>query len=246
MLAAAFWFPAAAGAQGSGGAHTHGAPPASAEEHMQGMADHAMSDMHAGHDDAMRLHMEMTPLRAATHDDTVQARAVVAELRQALGKYKDVANAERDGFAMFLPNVKQQRVFHYTSRRNAFREAFRFDPAQPTSLLYKRAANGQLELVGAMYTMPKRASLEKLDSRVPLSIARWHKHVNWCLPPRDQRARFLEQKDGHPVFGPESPIATKDACDAVGGEFHETLFGWMLHANVFAGDDLGSIFGDEH
>ena len=35
-------------------------------------------------------------------------------------------------------------------------------------------------------------------------------------------------------------------CDAVGGDFHESLFGWMIHANVFGGEDLGKIFGDEH
>jgi hypothetical protein len=40
-------------------------------------------------------------------------------------------------------------------------------------------------------------------------------------------------------------IATKEGCDAVGGEFHESLFGWMIHANVFSGETLGAIFGDE-
>jgi hypothetical protein len=101
-------------------------------------------------------------------------------------------------------------------------------------------------LVGAMYTMPKRASLEKLDERVPLGIAQWHRHVNWCLPKRGETDRWMERKDGRPVFGPESPIATQAACDAVGGDFHESLFGWMIHANVYAGEDLGQIFGDEH
>jgi hypothetical protein len=48
------------------------------------------------------------------------------------------------------------------------------------------------------------------------------------------------------VFGPASPIATEEACDAVGGDFHATTFGWMVHANVFAGSTLAEIFGDEH
>ena len=48
------------------------------------------------------------------------------------------------------------------------------------------------------------------------------------------------------MFGPESPIATKAACDAVDGVFHDTLFGWMLHANVFAGNDPKTIWGDDH
>ena len=211
---------------------------------MVGMADHAMSDM--GMDSIVSLHMEMTPRRAATHADSTRALTVVAELRHAIEKYKDVAVAERDGFQMFLPNVKNQRVYHFTNYRNAFREAFRFDPDEPTSLLYKRGPDGQMMLIGAMYTMPKRAGLDKLDERVPLSIAQWHKHVNWCLPKRGDAARWTERKDGRPVFGPESPIATQAACDAVGGEFHPSLFGWMIHANVFGGEDLGHIFGDEH
>jgi hypothetical protein len=70
--------------------------------------------------------------------------------------------------------------------------------------------------------------------------------VNWCLPPKADQARWFEKKDGLPVFGPESPIATKSECDKVGGRFEPSIFGWMVHANVFAGDDLGTIFGDHH
>jgi hypothetical protein len=143
---------------------------------MVGMADHAMGNM--GMDSTMSLHMQMTPMRAATHDDSTRALSVVAELRRAIAKYKDVSVAEHDGFQMFLPNVKSQRVYHFTNSRNALKAAFTFDPERPTSLLYKRGTDGQMMLVGAMYTMPKRASLEKLDERVPLGIAKWHKHVS--------------------------------------------------------------------
>jgi hypothetical protein len=213
------------------------------DAHMVGMADHVMNTRA---DSIMMLHMELTPARAATHDDSARALAVVAELRDAIAKYKDVSVAERDGYRMFAPNIKHQRVYHFTSRRNAFKEAFRFDAEQPTSLLYKRAPDGQFVLIGAMYTLPKRAGLDKLNDRVPLSIARWHKHVNWCVPPLRDKERWLEMKNGRRVFGPESPIATKEACDAVGGNFFASPLGWMLHANVFAGDDLAEIFGDHH
>lgn len=240
MLAAAVWFPCVA----CGQSHDHKTKSAGEDDHMVGMADHAMGDM--GHDSIMSLHMQMTPLRRATRADSTRALALVAGLRQAIAKYKDVSVAERDGFKMFLPNVKNQRVYHFTNSRNAVKEAFRFDHDQPTSLLYKRGADGQLMLIGAMYTMPKRAGLDKLDERVPLGIAQWHRHVNWCLPKRGEAERWMERKDGRAVFGPESPIATQAACDAVGGDFHESLFGWMIHANVFAGEDLGKIFGDEH
>jgi hypothetical protein len=208
-----------------------------------GLADRAMG----GHRDSIsRLHLQMTPTRRATRSDSARAWQVVKELRAAIGKYADTAAAVTDGFKLFAPNLKTQHTYHFTKNANALGEAFRFDPAKPTSLLYEKNAAGELKLVGAMYTMPKAASLARLDDRVPTSIATWHKHVNWCLPKRDQPARWLEQKNGRPVFGPESPVATKVDCEKAGGDFHENLFGWMVHANVFVGDDLGKIFGDHH
>jgi hypothetical protein len=125
-------------------------------------------------------------------------------------------------------------------------EAFRFDASKPTSLLYTKGADGAFVLLGGMYTAPKRFSLDKLDERIPLSVARWHKHVNWCVPAHGQGARWLERANGQPVFGPESPIATKEACDAVGGVFHESLLGWMVHANVMTSNDPAAIWGDDH
>jgi hypothetical protein len=241
ILAAVIWFPAVARGQ----AHAHEMPPAqSSDDHMAGMADHEMGNMTM--DSIMSRHMLLSPKRVATHDDSTRALAVVAELRQAIARYKDVSAAERDGFRMFAPNVKNQRVYHFTNYRNALKEAFRFDPDKPTSLLYKRGPDGQMMLIGAMYTMPKRAALEKLNERVPLGIAQWHKHVNWCVPKRGEKSRWTERQNGRPIFGPESPIATKEACDTVGGNFLASPLGWMVHANVFAGDDLGAIFADDH
>lgn len=240
MLAAIAWFPATLAAQ------AERAPKRAISNdsaHMAGMADHVMSgpmDMN------MMKHMELTPLRPATHDDTVRALRVADELRTAIAKYGDTALARADGYKMFLPNVKQQRVYHFTNYHHAFASAFRFDPSKPTSILYRRGDDGRLRLIGAMYTMPKNATLERLDARVPLGIARWHKHVNWCVPKKGDQARWTELRDGHPVFGPESSIATKPDCDAVQGDFHPSVFGWMIHANVIEGHDLASIWSDDH
>jgi hypothetical protein len=192
------------------------------------------------------LHMEMSPSRPATAADSSRAAAITAQLRTALAQYMDTTAAVKDGYKMFMPQVKEQKVYHFTNNWRAVQEAFRFDPEKPTSLLYKKKPDGQFVLVGAMYTAPKRFGADKLDARVPTSIARWHKHVNWCLPKKGDAERWLERKDGMPVFGPESPIATERACDAVGGTFHDTIFGWMVHANVFEGDDPATIWGDEH
>ena len=210
--------------------------PARAQEHVHGTPE----EMNAS------LHMQMTPLRRASPADSARAADVARVAKAALAQYADTTAAVRDGYHMFMPQVKDQKMYHFTSNWHAVQEAFRFNPEKPTSLLYTKSADGRFVLVGAMYTAPKRFGPDKLDARVPLSIARWHKHVNWCLPPRGQVERWLERKEGYPVFGPGSPIATEQECRAVGGTFHDTVFGWMLHANVMQGTDPASIWGDEH
>ena len=202
-------------------------------------AQHGMSDV-------SMLHMEMTPKLKPTASDSARAAGIARTLRSALAPFADTTAAVKAGYRMFAPQIKQQKVFHFTNNWRAVEEAFRFDPAKPTSLLYRKDGDGRFVLVGAMYTAPKRFSLDKLDARVPLSVAQWHRHVNWCVPKRGEAKRWLEWRDGKPVFGPESPIATKEACDAVNGSFHESLFGWMVHANVMASDDPAAIWGDAH
>lgn len=191
-------------------------------------------------------HLLLTPLRAPQPGDSARADALVATLRGSLEKYRDVRSAEADGFRMFAPKLRRQRVYHYTDRRAAAVALVRFDPERPTSLLYRPRPDGTVELVGAMYTAPPWASIDDLDRRVPLSIARWHQHTNLCVPPPGARARALETRDGRPLFGPASPIATKDACEAVGGRFRERALGWMVHVNAFLGEDHASIWGESH
>lgn len=221
------------GATGAGGtmAGEGDAARAAAEE---AMGSHLMDN----------AHMRMTPLRRGTHADSVRAAELVAEMREDLAKYKDVRVALADGFREFLPNIPQP-TYHFTNYQWAIAEAFRFDPAKPTSLLYRKNADGSFTLTGVMYATRQAAPEEELDSRIPLSIARWHQHVNWCMPKRGEQARWSEMRDGKPVFGPASPIATYQACQAVGGEFHPNLFGWMVHANVFESDDPAVIWGGE-
>ena len=129
-------------------------------------------------------------------------------------------------------------VRHFTKLRWAIQSRNGLDPARPTSLLYQAGSDGRLTLVGGMFTAPPQTSDADLDARLPLSIARWHQHINWCLPPlADARRRWRETKNGQPVFGPMSPIATAEACEAVGGRFRPRLFGWMVHVMAFAGVD---------
>ena len=190
-------------------------------------------------------HMTLTPSRNPTAADSARAAALVRQVRAALDRYRDVRTAQADGFRQFLPNVKQP-VYHFTNRRWALGEVFRFDPAKPTSLLYRQDADGRFVLEGVMYSAPARTPLDELDRRIPLSVARWHEHVNWCLPKRGEAERWHELRDGKPVFGPKSPIATADACAPVGGRFYPRLFGWMVHVMAFESDDPAVIWAGGH
>src|ERR1700691_4143272 len=191
------------------------------------MSDDAMdSDTHMGEGGKnMALHMSFTDLRAANPADKARAAVLVTDLQHALAKYKDYHVAEADGFKPFHPEFKQQKVVHFTKNWYGLKAAFTFNPSQPTSLLYERTPDGGYKLIGAMYTDRRNATLDELNERVPLSVARWHRHVNFCIPPRGADMKTADWTK----FGPNGSIATREACDAVGGRFFPQVFGWMVH-----------------
>lgn len=198
---------------------------------------HAVHDMTPG-EPATNAHMYVTVARPQTSEDIARAREIVDQLREGIAKYKDYRVALADGYKIFLPNLKQPE-YHFTNYRNGFLEAFTFAPSRPTSLLYRKTSSGY-DLVGAMYTMPKRASEEQLNERIPLSVATWHLHTNLCMPPRNRRLGADWAK-----FGLRGSISTEEACDAVGGRFHPVIFGWMVHVYPYE-DSLEKIFAMHH
>ncbi len=140
---------------------------------------HVMNSME-GHMD-MGPHMKMTALRQAKPGDAARAQLIVEEARKAAAKYTDYHAALADGFEIFLPNVPQ-KMYHFTNKGYA-REAFwHFNGEHPTSLLYEKHGD-DYKLIGVMYTAPKRLTESELDERVPLSVAQWHEHVNFCKAP---------------------------------------------------------------
>lgn len=237
MICASFLISGTAIAQ-----HAHEHSDSSAHHTMDGMSGSAASDWRMA---AMERHMAYSSRRPLTAADSVRAAKVINELRQAIAKYQDVKVAEADGYKMFAPQIKNQPQYHFTKGWNAIRNQWGFDPARPTSLLYKKDSSGQFHLIGAMYTASRRTSEDELNERVPLSVARWHRHVNWCIPKRNAKERWLETSNGRPIFGPLG-VATKDECEAADGRFIAQAFGWMLHANTFSGNDLQSIWHDDH
>jgi hypothetical protein len=205
-------------------------PPASADaegEHMHGRPEvetvSSMTESHAH----LGPHFRWTTLRPANQVDQATAWDILRQLRQALAPYREYRAAVNAGFEPFLPNVPQPH-YHFTRKRNGFKAAFSFDPRQPTSLLYRRTADGGYELEGAMFTAPKWTSEEELNKRIPLSIAQWHAHVNICLPQKKDMQTADWKK-----FGPKGTILTKAECDQAGGRFMPQLFGWMVHVYPF-------------
>ncbi len=170
--------------------------------------------------EAMGGHMDVTMTRPMTAGDRARADAIVAAAKRVISRFPTVADAERDGFKKFLPGVPLPTE-HFTKDAWAL-EAWtgRFDPEHPTSLIYERHGD-TLHLAGVMYTASKNASQQQLDAAVPLSVARWHRHVRICQPPagsaRDAR------------FGLPGTISDENACVAAGGRWVPQVFGWMVH-----------------
>jgi len=194
--------------------------PDSARSATDSMSDHM--DMNA--------HMFMTSLRPENPKDDERASEIVEIVRKSIDRYKDYRVALTDGFEIFLPNLPQEH-YHFTNYRYAYEARIGFNPAHPTSLLYKKV-NGEYELEGAMFTARKKATEEELNQRVPLSVARWHKHVNLCMPPKGTSLQQVNLKE----FGLRGSIATEDACAQVGGRWIPQIFGWMVHVYPYETD----------
>ena len=189
-------------------------------------ANDAMSD----HDMDMGAHMFMTDLRPTNAADEKRADEIVAVVRPAIAKYKDYRVALADGFQIFFPNVPQ-KIYHFTNYGAAFEARYEFDAARPTSLLYKKTKDGY-ELVGAMYTAPRNATLDDLNARVPLSVARWHKHVNFCLARGALHSSTWITKN----FGFAEASSRETACEQAGGRWFPEIFGWMVHVYPYETD----------
>jgi hypothetical protein len=179
----------------------------------------------------MSGHMTMTALRTPTAGDQQRADAIVAAAKSAMAPYQDYHKALADGYKIFFPNVPQPQ-YHFTNYANARQAASQFDPLKPTSLLYKKTGDGY-KLIGAMYTDRVDAAEEELNDRIPLSIARWHQHVNFCRAPIGQKAGYFGPDA---KFGLRGSITTQQACEAAGGQFFPHVFGWMVHVYPYETD----------
>ncbi len=173
------------------------------------------------------LHIKFTSRRPQTPECLKRGQELIEALGKELEMYKDVKAAEAAGYAGYYTESNLP-MYHFASKWRAFKELVRFDPTQPTALLYKKTT-GHYELIGVMYYAPGRYS-DQLDQRVPLCLARWHRQVNVCLPPSG-----AEDSSDH-RFGSDGTIATEAQCKQAGGKWNPEIHGWMVEVYPFESD----------
>jgi len=198
---------------------------------MPGMSKNDMADMKDMGPSmaAMAGHMYITPLRPRQAGDEEKAKAIVTAVRAAIERYRDYKKALADGYVIANPEVDQPQA-HFNNQANIAAADQHFDPAKPSSLLYFKTPKQHYKLEGVMFTAAPNASEDELNSRIPLSIVRWHYHENFCAAPANRTQEYLGQ---HPKFGMFGSINTAEACKAEGGTFLPRIFTWMIHVFPF-------------
>jgi hypothetical protein len=196
---------------------------------MGGLGD--MSDMGPSMA-AMVGHMYLTPLRPKQPGDEEKAKAIVATVKAFIERYKNYRKALADGYVILNPKLRQPQ-YHFHNQANDREAELHFDPSKPTALLYRQTPMLEYKLEGVMFTASPDATEDELNRRVPLSIVRWHRHINYCEAPLDRVKEYLGE---HPKFGMFGSIRTKEACEAERGTFHPRVFTWMLHVFPYEGN----------
>jgi hypothetical protein len=171
-------------------------------------------------------HMQMSLKGDPAPGDSAHAAEILAAASGVLTRYRDVAKAVGDGYKPFYPTGRIGEEIHYTNYRYRRLEQLHVNYSQPGSLLYKRTAAG-LKAVGVMYTAPVDASPQQLNAIAPLSVATWHRHVDFCGGPKTLPKS--EQFGPNARFGPQGSIHSQEACSAAQGLWIPVVLNWMTH-----------------
>jgi hypothetical protein len=191
----------------------------------------------------MGNHMQMSLKGKPQPGDEQRAQRIVAAARRVVARFSDVNLALQDGYKPFHPSGKLDEEVHYTNYRYNRQEQREVNYDHPGSILFKRTPEG-MKAVGVMYTAPQNSTPEYLNAVAPLSIATWHRHVDFCGGPRS--LPLEEQFGARAKFGPQGSIHTEEACKDALGLWIPVVFGWMTHvypnaksaSEVWAGMDM--------
>jgi hypothetical protein len=220
-------------------------------------------------------HMTMTPTRPPTPADAERGKQIIATMRRVLARYQDSDAAVAAGYIPYMPTVPQDVYHFANRALTADEYLGDGSIERPGALLFERKTFGGYKLVGAMYSAPANYTLDQLNEIIPLSLTHWHAHTNICLPAGvteqdvmngDIRGHFRASIPNNPMglgfgagtgsrmrlgymadprFGFGGTISTAADCEAVDGNFHPQIFGWMVHVYPFQSDDLRVAFSTE-
>jgi len=182
----------------------------------------------------MGPHMKMTPYQLITTSDITRMKAIVQNAHACFDKYQDYRLALQDGYQIFAPTIPQD-IYHFANVQSFAEAQTTFDLAHPSALLYQKVAGGY-KFVGVMYSAPANVSAEQLNQRIPISIAPWHLHVNFCVPAGDTEQTLFQANS---LFGLSGTISTQAQCLKVGGTFYSSMYGWMVHIPLFGSVGVG-------
>ena len=182
----------------------------------------------------MGPHMRMTPYQPIMPADITRIKAIVQNAHICFDKHQDYHLALHDGYQIFAPNIPQD-VYHFANVQSFVEAQTTFDLAHPSALLYQKVTNGY-HFVGVMYSAPANTAAEQLNQRIPISIAPWHLHVNFCLPAGDNEQTLFSANS---LFGLAGTISTQAQCAKVGGTFYASMYGWMVHIPLFGSVGIG-------
>src|SRR3984957_19416931 len=156
----------------------------------------------------MGRHMQMSLKGDPAPGDAARAAEIIAAASAVLSHYRNVEAAVRDGYKPFFPTGRIGEEIHYTNYRYRRQEQQHVDYRRPGSIFYKRTARGLRE-IGVMYPAPADASPQQLNAIAPLSIATWHRHVDFCGGPKNLPAS--EQFGPDARFGAQGSIHSEEA-----------------------------------
>ena len=181
-------------------------------------ASHANMHMEMSHEG----HTAATP--AVTFAELETTAAQLEKARRATEKYRNVQDAEADGYKAIGPDVPGMGI-HYVhvghrNPSNAGSNGPGFDVEHPEILLYEKdaASPGGYALVGVSYLLNAETDSDGQPKNPPFpkSLASWHRHSDLCvLPDRSVKSQLNAEQ-----------------CQAQGGRF-TALTQWMVHAWIW-------------
>jgi hypothetical protein len=186
-------------------------------------------------------HMQMSLKAEAAPGDDAHATEILSAAAAVLSRYSDVNTATHDGYKPFFPSGKVGEEIHYTNYHRRRLEQQHIDYSRPSSILYKRTDDG-LKAIGVMYTAPTDSTPEQLNAIAPLSIATWHRHVDFCGGPKSLPKN--EQFGPTARFGPQGSIHTEADRTAARGLWIPVVLEWMTHVYPNESQQWGGMHMD--